>query len=614
MEKTVNLCMGCMNELGEDGVCHFCSYTDDAPYLQSYLAPKTVLDDRYIIGKMLSYNGEGASYICYDTVGKCKCVCREYMPDALCERETKTGNLIVNPACLAKYKTFMSEFADINKTLSKMRNLNRISTAKDMFYTNNTTYIILEYVEGVSLKKFLQTNTGFLTWEQVKKLFMPLFTTLSIVHNSGIIHRGIAPENIIVTTDCELKLTGFSISSIRTSNTGLIPEFYSGYTAPEQYSSLEWQGTWTDVYSLAAVIYRILTGCVPLDGLTRTKNDTLVEACKINPAIPKHISDVISRAMAVKGSDRIQTVTELVAELFDNNAVRMEHSKGSTQTIPIQHKTQNSPKKKQVKKAEPEKKETGKLSLILGWGILLIALTASVVLLVELFSSPDEEENSDSAASTSVVTAAQTELTDETDEYMYSITAATAETTAVDNSSPYGYGSIMPNVVNMDYDDICGKLGGVFTIRPKYYYSDIDEKGLVVAQSIPEGSDYDPSKKNTLVLKVCAGPEKVGVPDFSGQTQKEYLSVLDSMNIKYTVVTTTSSSVAKDYIISTSIAVGNMINVKKGTVLRVTVSAGMPKSTNTTSQQTTANDKIDEVASITNAPAVTENVNTKAVR
>ncbi len=338
MDPREQLCMGCMNELDQNGQCQYCSYTDNIPHLQAYLEPKTVLDNRYIIGKMLSYNGEGASYICYDMVGKCKCVCREYMPDTLCERDSSTQELIVNKDCLAKYKTFMSEFADVNRTLSKMRNLHHIATARDMFNANNTTYVVLEYVEGVSLKKFLQSNSGFLTWEQVKKLFVPLFTTLSIIHNAGIIHRGISPENIIVTTDGELKLTGFCISSIRTSNTGLLPEFYSGYTAPEQYSSLEWQGTWTDVYAMAAVLYRILTGTMPLDAQTRTKNDTLVEPARINPRISPHISKVIARAMAVKGEERIQTVTELVSALFEQRPRQhIEMEKGATQTIPVQH-------------------------------------------------------------------------------------------------------------------------------------------------------------------------------------------------------------------------------------------------------------------------------------
>ena len=117
MDPREQLCMGCMNELDPSGQCQYCSYTENIPHLQAYLAPKTVLDNRYIIGKMLSYNGEGASYICYDMVGKCKCVCREYMPDTLCERDSSTQELIVNKDCLAKYKTFMSEFADVNRPL-----------------------------------------------------------------------------------------------------------------------------------------------------------------------------------------------------------------------------------------------------------------------------------------------------------------------------------------------------------------------------------------------------------------------------------------------------------------------------------------------------------------
>ena len=377
MDPRDKLCMGCMNELDSNGQCQYCSYSDSIPHLQAYLEPKTVLDNRYIIGKMLSYNGEGASYICYDMVGKCKCVCREYMPDTLCERDRETQALVVNKDCLAKYKTFMSEFADVNKTLSKMRNLNHIATAKDMFNANNTTYVILEYVEGVSLKKFLQSNSGFLSWEQVKKLFVPLFTTLSIIHNAGIIHRGISPENIIVTTDGELKLTGFCISSIRTSNTGLLPEFYSGYTAPEQYSSLEWQGTWTDVYAMAAVLYRILTGTMPLDAQTRTKNDTLVEPAKINPRISPHISRVISAAMTVKGEDRIQTITEFVSALFEQRSRQhMEMQKGATQTIPVQHipRERNDQYQHRKQQGRPSGTVKKKSSAALVIGLIFIAV------------------------------------------------------------------------------------------------------------------------------------------------------------------------------------------------------------------------------------------------
>ena len=578
--------MGCMNELDQNGQCQYCSYTDNIPHLQAYLEPKTVLDNRYIIGKMLSYNGEGASYICYDMVGKCKCVCREYMPDTLCERDSSTQELIVNKDCLAKYKTFMSEFADVNRTLSKMRNLHHIATARDMFNANNTTYVVLEYVEGVSLKKFLQSNSGFLSWEQVKKLFVPLFTTLSIIHNAGIIHRGISPENIIVTTDGELKLTGFCISSIRTSNTGLLPEFYSGYTAPEQYSSLEWQGTWTDVYAMAAVLYRILTGAMPLDAQTRTKNDTLVEPARINPRISPHISKVISRAMAVKGEERIQTVTELVSALFEQRPRQhIEMEKGSTQTIPVQHVPRNSrqapPERRpqqQKPKAPAKAKKKSNAALIVSWIFIAVILSLCIFLLYLLFSGPSDSSDDSSSSIRVIDFSSKNSKPDQS--------SSIAESSSQDESSDTGLGegAVMPGMVGVRLDIVKAQIGKNFTLKIDYYFSDTDERNVVVEQSIPEGTSYDPSKKPELVLKVCSGPANVAVPAYYGLDQKSYLAQLNELNIKYKVTQTKGSAMAGS-VIGTSIYPGNTINVKNGDVLIVYVSDGTVTTTKATTTQ-----------------------------
>lgn len=561
--------MGCMNELDENGVCHYCSYTDDIPHLQSYLAPRTVLDDRYIVGKMLSYNGEGASYICYDTISKSKAVVREYMPDTLCERVSGTQELTVNPECLAKYKTFMQEFTDMNRALSRMRNLNHISMPLDIFTQNNTTYVILEYVEGVSLKKFLQTNTGYLTWSRVKKLFMPLFTTLSIIHNSGIIHRGISPENIIVTTDGELKLTGFSISSIRTSNTGLSTEFYSGYTAPEQYSSLAYQGTWTDVYAVAAVIYRILTGCMPLDANTRLTNDTLVPSTRVNPGIPVYVSNVLSHAMAVRGEDRIQTINDFVTQLFDKH-YQLEHQKGATQTIPVQRPERNAKKgtsRNQSSKNAPAQKSNPVMVGIVT-GVIVLFLGLGGFMMYQLLLPPEN----DNSSSKPVIP----------DSYLTSDTTTTTTTesivtvpTSSKEEKPLGEGSIMPNVVGYRYETVLKQLGKDFNIRVEYYYSETEQRGIVTEQSIAPDTEYDPERKNSLLLTVCKGSEKVAVPDYKGLKEEEYVKLLNSLDIKYSI-TKAWSTTGKDagYVTWTSIKVGDKINVKEGEKLVVWVSNG----------------------------------------
>jgi len=582
VDTSSKLCMGCMNELDENGVCHYCSYTDDIPHLQSYLAPRTVLDDRYIVGKMLSYNGEGASYICYDTISKSKAVVREYMPDTLCERVSGTQELTVNPECLAKYKTFMQEFTDMNRALSRMRNLNHISMPLDIFTQNNTTYVILEYVEGVSLKKFLQTNTGYLTWNRVKKLFMPLFTTLSIIHNSGIIHRGISPENIIVTTDGELKLTGFSISSIRTSNTGLSPEFYSGYTAPEQYSSLAYQGTWTDVYAVAAVLYRILTGCMPLDANTRLTNDTLVPATRVNPGIPVYVSNILSHAMAVRGEDRIRTVNDFVTQLFDNH-YQMEHQKGATQTIPVQRPERNvrrngSSSKNRSKNNQQQKSNPVMVGVVTAVIVLFLGLGGFMMYQLLL---PTDSDNSSS----------KTTIPDSYFADQDSSNAVTAEpiisvTTTTKAESPLGEGSIMPNVVGLRYETVVKQLGKDFNIRVEYYFSETDIRGIVSGQSIQPDTEYDPEKKNDLLLTVCKGSELVSVPEYAGMKEEEYVKLLDELEIKYKrVVAYSKTGKDEGYVTWTNIKVGEKINIKEGEELTYWVSNGKIKETTTSKSE-----------------------------
>ena len=586
MDTDVMLCMGCMNELDENGVCHYCSYTDDIPHLQSYLAPHTVLNDRYIVGKMLSYNGEGASYICYDMVAKTKAVLREYMPDTLCEREMNSNSIVINPECLAKYKTYMSEFMDMNRTLTRMRNVKSICTAKDMFNENNTCYVILEYVEGVSLKKFLQANKGYLRWDQVRRLFMPLFTTLSIIHNAGIIHRGIAPENIIVTTQGELKLTGFSISSIRSSSTALSPEFYSGFTAPEQYSSLEWQGTWTDVYSIGAVIYRILTGYVPPDAFNRMNNDTMIPASRINPHIPRHVSNVLMSAMEVRSSERIPTINDLINELFDDPPAPQTHVKGATQTIPVVKPQRPQPdtrerqaaKKRSQREREAaavKKKETTALT-VMGFIMLTLLLVLGIIMLVQVFKPQDETNDSGF-----VVTNASGD-DDDSEKLIVNTTTATAKPAETAEGSaeesPYGTGAIMPNVVGQRLETIERELGSAFSIRTEVFYSDIEDKGVVYEQSIPEGTDYDPRKLNTLTLKVCMGPARVVVPESNGYSKKDYLNMLSDLNIIYLTEEQYSDTVEEGYVIGTTPESGGQVNIEIGEVVVVYVSLGVEPS------------------------------------
>lgn len=562
----LNLCLGCMNELGEDGNCTNCSYGKDIPTIQPYLAAGTILDNRYLVGRLLTYNGEGASYIGYDKVAHEKVVIREYFPDTFCTRRRGSDVVSVNPDCLAKYKTYMSEFAEVNKTLSRLRSLPNIVPAVDMFAQNNTTYAIYPYVEGVSLKKFLQSNSGRLSWELVKKLFPPVFTSLSLAHNAGIIHRGISLENIIVTTKGELKIIGFCISSIRTSTSELTPELYSGYAAPEQYSSLEWQGAWTDVYAISAVLYRMLTGCVPTEAYRRIGNDDLIAPIKVNPEIPASISHIIMKGMSVKSEDRIQSITELVTRLFEQQTAYVEHEKGATQTIPVQKPHTAAPVSK-ARTEEDQQAERVKSIVIIALAAFFVLL--AIVLIIIVFSGGDSgKPASSNPPRTSYTTPATTPPQDSSlPEESSSQTSAT--------TSGLGEGSLVPKLVGMNYKAVKDSIASSFTIVVTEQYDNPQfQKGYIISQSIEAGTSYNPDNRPELKLVVSAGPSKLTVPTFTGLSKDVYLEILKSEEISYETKTMYSSVVAEGLVCNTSVVPGETVDITKNEVLIVYISLG----------------------------------------
>ncbi|MDE6775354.1 MAG: protein kinase, partial [Ruminococcus sp.] len=231
-------CYRCMEKFDmNQHICPHCGFDDTTPYNPDYIPPGTILHERYIVGVLLEYNGEGATYIAHDISTGCKVLLREYMPVNFCTRIKNKATISVNYNNLAKYKAFMAEFTELNKSLAQFRNNSNINPVLDMFADNNTTYTVFEYIEGVQLIDYLKDNAGELTWTQVSKIFPPFFTTMGILHNAGILHRAVSPETIFITDKGELRLTGFCVSAVRTADSGLEYQLFKGYAAPEQYSA-----------------------------------------------------------------------------------------------------------------------------------------------------------------------------------------------------------------------------------------------------------------------------------------------------------------------------------------------------------------------------------------
>lgn len=588
MENIQNLCMGCMNELEGDGTCSYCNYNADSPYLQSYLPPKSMLDnDRYIVGKVLSYNGEGASYIGYDTMTSSKVVIHEYMPDKLCSRTKQSPKVMVKTDSLNKYKTYMSEYAELNKSLSRMRTLSHLVPAIDMFAENNTMYAISKYVEGISLKKFLQGNGDRLSWEQIKKIFPPIFTTLSLIHNSGIIHGGICPDNILVTPKGELKLIGFSISATRVENSDLSSELYPGYAAPEQYNSLDWLGTWTDVYAIAAVLYRMLTGVLPPNAASRKQADNIIDLSQMSIDIPQNVSRVIMQALRVNHETRVQTITELVTRLFEQPEYVVEHKKGATQTIHVDTADQivNNYNEDYDNDNDDDNEGTEKKNLIptvIGSVALALLVGVGLFFLAEMFTGGGDQ-NTSNTVSSNITSVPVTEKK----------TSYESKDESSDSSSKvdYGTGAVMPDLKGLEYENVRESIENDFNIVIKEKKSKKYDAGIIIKQSIPADVEYDPSLKHTLKLTISTGngesssyddtsselysdssyTDKPVIPDFSGYNKDSYGEVLSNLGITYVFSFEESDSVPSGNVISTSVPVGQVFDTTSDDVLTVTI-------------------------------------------
>ncbi len=566
MIKETTLCMGCMNDKTYDGPCKLCGYRDDSPCIPAYLPPKSFLNERYIVGKLLSYNGEGATYIGFDSAAGIKVTIKEFMPDTLCTRKQGEGEIIVNAGMMPLYKTYMSEFADLGKSLMKSRGMSHIQTVLDVFYENNTCYTVYEFINGISLKTYLANSAGEMSWEQVKELFPPILTTISLIHSAGIIHRGISPQTIFVTDKMELKLTGFSISAARTTNTEIACEIFTGYAAPEQYTN-EINGTWTDVYGIAAVLYRVLTGANPQEAIART-GGSMLEPMMINRNVPSNISKVIMSGMRLSTDSRIRSITEFVDKLFAQPKYTGEGK--SAQERPLT--------RQQQKKLAKQRKERVKTLVVLGIaGAVLIAFAIVFAMTLSGAFAPQPDETSSVSENISDVSS---EIPDPTDDNETSggtsgeSGEATSAPEAPDNSSiPDTSSSVaganisLPNFTNRSYENTVSRYEGIFTFIPTYEYSEEYSAGMMYDQSIAEGTMV--SEGTQIEVKVSKGRSLVPLPDYADTNLPDYINKLSSMNIKYSVKSKRTNDVADGYVAECSKEVGDLVNVEEGETIIV---------------------------------------------
>ena len=337
----IHLCPGCMRELNteeksgqkKEGRCPCCGF-DLSAYQQNprCLPLNTILAGKYLVGKVLGEGGFGITYMGYDLNMKTRIAIKEYFPVELVSRDTTRrteggGSDRVISLSGEKSKTYqqgLKKYVDEACSVSQFSGMPGVVSVKDFFYENDTAYIVMEYIEGVSLKEYLKRKGGRLSEEEALAILRPVLEALEKVHEAGIVHRDISPDNIMLTFAGEegaisvVRLIDFGAARMTAKNDqkSLTIILKHGYAPEEQYRSHGEQGPWTDVYALCAVLYRMLTGTVPEPAMDRLFSDSLKRPEELGADVSPAVSEAIMRGLAVKKENRIQTMRELSDSLY----------------------------------------------------------------------------------------------------------------------------------------------------------------------------------------------------------------------------------------------------------------------------------------------------------
>ena len=308
MSNQKKLCLSCMSAVpGDAKACPKCGYNGTQKNPPECLPIGYRLRGRYVVGMRIDRDGDSVAYAGFDCSGNLPVEIREFLPRGGCMREPETNALHPNAGAELHYKTALTDFSELFRNLRKLENEPAVVRVTDFFEMNQTAYAVMEKFDGVPLREFLSMTGGSIPFEKCLVLLSPVLGAIESIHSVNLIHRGISPDTIFVNRNGDVKLGGYATSSVRTKDTEVAPKLFAGYSAPEQYSPTAWQNTSTDVYGLAAVFYRCLTGSAPQDAEQRKTCDTLETPISLQSTVPQYASRAIMLAMLVNNRERVQT-------------------------------------------------------------------------------------------------------------------------------------------------------------------------------------------------------------------------------------------------------------------------------------------------------------------
>lgn len=334
----MKICFGCFEQYDDSfDICPHCGYAEGTePELATYMRPGAILNERYVIGRALGHGGFSVTYLAWDALLLHKVAIKEYLPSEYATRRPGESRLTIFSGKEGEYFQFGKEkFLDEAKRLSAFQNEDGIVHVYDCFSANETAYLVMEYLDGITLSEYLKKEAavlpqGRIAPEEAISMLTPVMLSLQRVHDSGMIHRDIAPDNIMLLKDGGVRLIDFGAArhAVHDCGKSMTVIIKDGYSPEEQYNSHSVQGPAADVYALSATLYQMITGITPPGAIERGeylqkhKRDMLPPPSKFNKAVTKTQDTAILNGMALHTQDRTQSVAELYEELTAQTPVR----------------------------------------------------------------------------------------------------------------------------------------------------------------------------------------------------------------------------------------------------------------------------------------------------
>lgn len=362
-------CLGCMKPKAGNPVCEHCGFDERQGNLSHQLPLGTVLQNQYLVGKVLGQGGFGITYMGWDRNLSVPVAIKEYYPGGVVQRNTQWGTDVscANGKSAEAYGRYRDRFLKEARTLAQLARIPEIVQIRSYFQENNTAYIVMEYVQGITLKSCLNNLGRPMTEAEALEIMQPVLKALQKIHHCGVIHRDISPDNIMIHNS-GIKLIDFgTVRYIDDSGHSQSTEaiLKPGFAPMEQYNTRGNLGTWTDVYAICASFHYLLTGKVPPDVHERLDEGEELTLLRNRGEISGNTVKALEKGMRIRYQERLQTVDELYSLLYAPK--------------PVKQQKQKKEKTAKVKKPAPKKRRKG----IGAIAVAAVAVAAACALILQ---------------------------------------------------------------------------------------------------------------------------------------------------------------------------------------------------------------------------------------